>query len=43
MGVEPPRDGIGASMVTDVYCTKNKAMNGRVDNMFDVGSDCGCW
>lgn len=23
-------------MVTDVYCTKNRAINGKVDNMIDV-------
>ena len=37
MGVdEPPRDVVGASIVTVEYCTRNRAINGKVDSMTDV-------
>ena len=29
-------------MVTDVYCTKNRAIKGKVDNMIDVSCE-GRW
>lgn len=39
MDDEPPRDLVGASMVTVEYCTKNRAINGKVDSMIDVIRD----